>query len=91
MHENSFFFLCMFAIYRFIKKNYTRVKKTVSQSTYKGEMEMAELRLEHIYKMYDKDVTAVKILTFTFKIKNLLYLLGLPAAGNPQRFVWLQG
>lgn len=82
MHENSFFFLCMFPIYRFIKKNYTRIKKTVSQSTYKGEMEMAELRLEHIYKMYDKDVTAVKDFNLHIQDKEFIVFVGPSGCGK---------
>lgn len=72
----------MFAIYRFIKKNYTRVKKTVSQSTYKGEMEMAELRLEHIYKMYDKDVTAVKDFNLHIQDKEFIVFVGPSGCGK---------
>lgn len=72
----------MFAIYRFILKNYTRVKKTVSQSTYKGEMEMAELRLEHIYKMYDKDVTAVKDFNLHIQDKEFIVFVGPSGCGK---------
>jgi len=46
---------------------------------------MTELALEHIYKIYDNNVTAVSDFNLHINDKNSLYLSVLPAAGNRRR------